>query len=269
MSAMNSTLAFVFAVLALVLACQAAPIDRILAQYPSPLSSQQQQQQQQQQLQEPRELLATLHSEPSSATPVGRVRPRMSTRVGRLSQPYGGLRSPSSSGSEANPRALAWSLLYQHQLNLRRQQQQKQLSVHIQPIDVSQQDRQQAAWSDRTLEGHAVLDDDDEDAGNELMDTEEEGLLRPDADDELEGTIEGQVLEVEEGEDDVSFEEDDSLELEREVIKPATVVTGNRRFHSRTHGFVAEDEAEARLWKGVKVPLQITAASVEHRHRRR
>ncbi|KAF9141193.1 hypothetical protein BGX30_005299 [Mortierella sp. GBA39] len=54
-------------------------------------------------------------------------------------------------------------------------------------------------WSDRTLGGHAVLDDDDDDAGNELLDTESDGLLRPDADDEIEGTIEGEVLEEEEG----------------------------------------------------------------------
>lgn len=42
------------------------------------------------------------------------------------------------------------------------------------------------------------MDDDDDDAGNELLDTESDGLLRPDADDEIEGTIEGEVLEEEE-----------------------------------------------------------------------
>ncbi|KAG0371809.1 hypothetical protein BGX24_001151 [Mortierella sp. AD032] len=66
-------------------------------------------------------------------------------------------------------------------------------------------------WSDRTLGGHAVLDDDDDDAGNELLDTESDGLLRPDADDEIEGTIEGEVLEEEEedaGENEV-YEFDD------------------------------------------------------------
>ncbi|KAF9293190.1 hypothetical protein BKA57DRAFT_464237 [Linnemannia elongata] len=43
-------------------------------------------------------------------------------------------------------------------------------------------------------EGHAVIDDEDDDAGNELLDTElESGLERPDDDD----TIEGEVLEEE------------------------------------------------------------------------
>ncbi|GJJ70452.1 hypothetical protein EMPS_02801 [Entomortierella parvispora] len=253
MSAKNSILVFVFAVLAFVLACQAAPIDHILAHYPSIHVSSHQQQQ----LQEPDQHIGAQHSEPSPSSPQDE----------RSSQPYGS-RSSSSSESEESARAHAWSLLHQHQLNLRRQKQQKQ-SVHIQPIVVSQQDSQQIAWSDRTLEGHAVVDDDDEDAGNELMDTEADGLLRPDADDELEGTIEGQILEVEEGEEDVFFEEDDPFALEPESIKPATVVASNRRYHSRTYGFVAEDEAEARLWKGVKVPLQVTAASVERRYRRR
>ncbi|KAF9943721.1 hypothetical protein BGZ72_003482, partial [Mortierella alpina] len=57
------------------------------------------------------------------------------------------------------------------------------------------------SWSYRTLNGHAVLDDDDDDAGNELLDTEADEFLRPDADDEVEGTIEGEVLE-EEGDDE-------------------------------------------------------------------
>ncbi|KAF9088974.1 hypothetical protein BGX23_006999 [Mortierella sp. AD031] len=67
-----------------------------------------------------------------------------------------------------------------------------------------------STWSDRTLGGHAVLDDDDDDAGNELLDTESDELLRPDADD----TIEGEVLEEEEDEDenenenDVEYEDD-------------------------------------------------------------
>ncbi|KAF9146208.1 hypothetical protein BGX30_003030 [Mortierella sp. GBA39] len=47
-------------------------------------------------------------------------------------------------------------------------------------------------------EGHAVIDEDDDDAGNELLDTElESGLERPDDDD----TIEGQILEEEDLDD--------------------------------------------------------------------
>ncbi|KAF9538933.1 hypothetical protein EC957_006018 [Mortierella hygrophila] len=77
-------------------------------------------------------------------------------------------------------------------------------------------DTSASTWSDRTLGGHAVLDDDDDDAGNELLDTESDGLLRPDADDEIEGTIEGEVLEEEEGygnENEIEYddgEDDDS-----------------------------------------------------------
>ncbi|KAK3826281.1 MAG: hypothetical protein JOS17DRAFT_751088, partial [Linnemannia elongata] len=47
-------------------------------------------------------------------------------------------------------------------------------------------------------EGHAVIDDEDDDAGNELLDTElDSGLERPDDDD----TIEGQILEEEDIDD--------------------------------------------------------------------
>ncbi|KAF9404642.1 hypothetical protein BGZ94_004035 [Podila epigama] len=67
-----------------------------------------------------------------------------------------------------------------------------------------------------SLHGHAIVDDEDDDAGNELLDTELDGLLRPDEDDEVEGTIEGQILEEEEEEDDdegyVDDEEDDDSE---------------------------------------------------------
>ncbi|KAF9964728.1 hypothetical protein BGZ70_006040 [Mortierella alpina] len=72
------------------------------------------------------------------------------------------------------------------------------------------------SWTYRTLNGHAVLDDDDDDAGNELLDTEADEFLRPDADDEIEGTIEGEVLEEEgsdedEDEDELDDEEADAI----------------------------------------------------------
>ncbi|KAF9086690.1 hypothetical protein BGX23_008647 [Mortierella sp. AD031] len=58
------------------------------------------------------------------------------------------------------------------------------------------------------LEGHAVLDDEDDDAGNELMDTELDGLDRPDDDD----TIEGEILLVEEEETDDGDDDDEGVE---------------------------------------------------------
>ncbi|KAG0196765.1 hypothetical protein BGX28_009784 [Mortierella sp. GBA30] len=82
-----------------------------------------------------------------------------------------------------------------------------------QPQEQQQQLHQQYteednSWSHRTLDGHAVLNDDDDDAGNELLDTEEDEFWRPDADDEVEGTIEGEILE-EEGDDD---DDDDGID---------------------------------------------------------
>ncbi|KAG0343471.1 hypothetical protein BG004_005288 [Podila humilis] len=73
--------------------------------------------------------------------------------------------------------------------------------LQIQPI-------QEARLAIPDLEGHAVLDDENDDAGNELLDTEFDGLLRPDADDEVEFTIEG--LDFVE-EDDEAVEDDEQL----------------------------------------------------------
>ncbi|KAF9904675.1 hypothetical protein EC991_002422 [Linnemannia zychae] len=68
----------------------------------------------------------------------------------------------------------------------------------------------------RPIGGHAVLDDDDDDAGNELLDTESDGLLRPDADDEVEGTIEGEVLEEEEDDDEEEVDENETYGLDED-----------------------------------------------------
>ncbi|KAI1299085.1 hypothetical protein EDD11_006505 [Mortierella claussenii] len=81
-------------------------------------------------------------------------------------------------------------------------------------FDASIQQPLRPPWFDRTLEGHAVLDDEDDDAGNELLDTEADGLLRPDADDEINGTLEGQVLEEEEEEEEEEEDEEDVAGLE-------------------------------------------------------
>ncbi|KAG0032533.1 hypothetical protein BGZ81_010685 [Podila clonocystis] len=95
-----------------------------------------------------------------------------------------------------------------------REQQQKQYEQQILlPAQAQAQLRLQLHEQHRRsplpdLEGHAVLDDEDDDAGNELLDTEFDGLLRPDADDEIVDTIEGQDL-VEEEEEEVELFEDE------------------------------------------------------------
>ncbi|KAF9114517.1 hypothetical protein BGX27_010574 [Mortierella sp. AM989] len=68
-------------------------------------------------------------------------------------------------------------------------------------------DRRPRSYSAHSLEGHAVLDEEDDDAGNELLDTETDDLMRPDDDD----TIEGEVLE-EEGDDDNDLADDRGVE---------------------------------------------------------
>ncbi|KAG0053991.1 hypothetical protein BGZ83_012160 [Gryganskiella cystojenkinii] len=272
------------------LTCQAAPINLLLSNF---LSEQPPQQQQQ-----PSETSsASVPWQPSS---LRRARSRTitfspssspSSRAGRFSVPYRSLQQHTrTTTAGGRPRNLvsAWSLLHQCQQKLAHRQQLQ--SVHgMQPIVVPQQDQQQQqiAWSDRTLGGHAVLDDNDEEAGNELLDTEEEGLLRPDADDEVVETIEGQVLEVEEGDDNEDESDifsssslstlEDPLDHEHDATHAAL---GGGHPHSQqqlhhqqqAYNFVVEeDEAEDRLWKGVEVPHQPTAASVVtgYRHRRR
>ncbi|KAF9551979.1 hypothetical protein EC957_000052 [Mortierella hygrophila] len=66
-------------------------------------------------------------------------------------------------------------------------------------------------------EGHAVIDEDDDDAGNELLDTElESGHERPDDDD----TIEGQILEEEDLDDfDTVNDSDDDEGVEGHLLQ--------------------------------------------------
>ncbi|KAG0242065.1 hypothetical protein BGW41_004881 [Actinomortierella wolfii] len=78
-------------------------------------------------------------------------------------------------------------------------------------------------------DGHAVFDDDDDDAGNEMLDTEEQ-LLRPDADDEIEGTIEGQVLEVDDDEEDDDLAGMDIVEDDDDPLTDAEIEAINRAF---------------------------------------
>ncbi|KAF9322614.1 hypothetical protein BG006_002198 [Podila minutissima] len=60
-----------------------------------------------------------------------------------------------------------------------------------------------------------VLDDEDDDAGNELLDTELDGLLRPDEDD----TIEGEAIEEEEEEDEEEDEQEDEDDIDAEAAR--------------------------------------------------
>ncbi|KAF8937956.1 hypothetical protein BGZ47_008783 [Haplosporangium gracile] len=168
-----------------VLQAEAAPIDRLLALIPSS---------------------STHHNQQlnDNSTP---LQPPPQPSLGRAQIRPIGQRQPSSRPSSDHSAGPSSSQISSSDASASQQQQQQQTS----PSET---------WSDRTLGGHAVLDDDDDDAGNELLDTESGGLLRPDADDEIEGTIEGEVLEEEEeygneseteyddGEDDDSNEGD-------------------------------------------------------------
>ncbi|KAF9190061.1 hypothetical protein BGZ51_009018 [Haplosporangium sp. Z 767] len=60
-----------------------------------------------------------------------------------------------------------------------------------------------AAWAN-SHGGHAVVDEEDDDLGNELLDTEIDGFSRPDEED----TIEGQILEEEEDDEEDENDED-------------------------------------------------------------
>ncbi|KAG0367193.1 hypothetical protein BC939DRAFT_450843 [Gamsiella multidivaricata] len=63
------------------------------------------------------------------------------------------------------------------------------------------------------LQGHAIMDEEDDDAGNELLDTETEGLVRPDEDD----TIEGEILEEEEDDEEDDGEDEDQEESQVQI----------------------------------------------------
>ncbi|KAK3815987.1 MAG: hypothetical protein J3R72DRAFT_47573 [Linnemannia gamsii] len=202
----------------LALHADAAPIDRLLALIPS--SSTFHNNNNQQQLDDS----TPLQLPPQPSLGRAQIRP-----IGQRQPYFPSDRSVGSSSSSRIPSdddssATVWYQLHQAQQRqqLHQQKMQSILSVRIQQQTQQQQQQQQTQqqqqppqlpsnWSDRTLGGHAVLDDDDDDAGNELLDTESDGLLRPDADDEIEGTIEGEVLEEEEedaGENEV-YEFDD------------------------------------------------------------
>ncbi|KAG0346508.1 hypothetical protein BG004_001580 [Podila humilis] len=119
-------------------------------------------------------------------------------------------------------------------------------------IDPRRRPFDRSAVSSPSLHGHVVIDDEDDDDGNELLDTELDGLLRPDEDDEIEGTIEGQVLEEEEEDDGQEEEDDDEADIEAEVARIRELYSldriGGRRMTSRDAAALrALDEEEAEM----------------------
>ncbi|KAF9154051.1 hypothetical protein BG015_001993 [Linnemannia schmuckeri] len=160
------------------LQAKAAPIDRLLALIPSS---------------------STHHNQQfnDNSTP---LQPPPQPSFGRVQIRPIGQRQPSSRPSSGRSTGPSSSQIPSSDASASQQQLQQQTQAQQQ-----QQASPPETWSDRTLGGHAVLDDDDDDAGNELLDTESDGLLRPDADDEIEGTIEGEALE-EEGEEEYGNE---------------------------------------------------------------
>ncbi|KAF9923846.1 hypothetical protein FBU30_006105 [Linnemannia zychae] len=181
---------------------EAAPIDRLLALIPASSTYYKNHQ--------TIDNSNTLQPPPQPSHGRAQIRP--------IGQRYPSVRGSLSQIPSSDPSTTVWHLLRQAQQQQQIQQQKMQsiLSVRIQQQQKQQTPTEQSPhpspytpdiWLDRTLGGHAVLDDDDDDAGNELLDTEFDGLLRPDADDEIEGTIEGEVLEEEEEEEEMHDKE--------------------------------------------------------------
>ncbi|KAK3831892.1 MAG: hypothetical protein J3R72DRAFT_454655 [Linnemannia gamsii] len=98
--------------------------------------------------------------------------------------------------------------------------------------------------SSHRLQGHAVLDDEDDDAGNELLDTElDSGLERPDDDD----TIEGEILEEEDADDfDPEQADDDDEGVEGHLLQH-NLRAANTAANARAAAAAARD-AESLDW---------------------
>ncbi|KAF8928819.1 hypothetical protein BGZ58_009366, partial [Dissophora ornata] len=127
----------------------------------------------------------------------------------------------------------------------------------LQPQSEEQQLR---SWRfDSTLRGHAVLDDEDDDAGNELLDTETDGLLRPDADDEIEGTVEGEAFEEEEEDEDEDEDESDDEEDEDMEDEYMSMTSLEEQYNASM--------ATDRLWKGMIHRLSSAVGLNRHRPR--
>lgn len=98
-----------------------------------------------------------------------------------------------------------------------------------------------------SLHGHAVLDDEDDDAGNELLDTEMDGLLRPDEDD----TIEGEAIEEEEEDDEQEDEDDIDAEAAR-IRNMYSFNLNHRNLNRDASSLKALDEQEAEMLEEVQ-----------------
>ncbi|KAF9396566.1 hypothetical protein CPC16_000074 [Podila verticillata] len=99
-----------------------------------------------------------------------------------------------------------------------------------------------------SLHGHAVLDDEDDDAGNELLDTELDGLLRPDDDD----TIEGEAIEEEEEDDEQEDEDDIDAEAARIRNMYSFSLDQRNRRNQDASSLKALDEQEAEMLEEVQ-----------------
>ncbi|KAF9315260.1 hypothetical protein BG003_003216 [Podila horticola] len=185
----------------------AMPIDRLLSYYPHRLTSPP--------TQDPAE------NTPYQTHSTGRV------QIKRLPTPF------TTHTPYPHPDLAEWYRVREQQQKQHEQQIALQAQAQIQLRLQLQQQHQRPPLPD--LEGHAVLDDEDDDAGNELLDTEFDGLLRPDADDEIEDTIEGQDL-VEEEEEVEMFEDEENqddgvedLEVDVEGYPLVSSGSGNSR----------------------------------------
>lgn len=159
----------------------AMPIDRLLLHYPH--------------------RIAPPQHNPSEDTPfqthsTGRV------QIKRLPMPF------TTHTPYPHPDLAEWYRSREQQQRQHEQQILQQAQAHAQLRLQLQEQHNRPPLPD--LEGHAILDDEDDDAGNELLDTEFDGLSRPDADDEIEDTIEGQDLVEEEEEEEELFEDEEN-----------------------------------------------------------
>ncbi|KAG9320029.1 hypothetical protein KVV02_002449 [Mortierella alpina] len=236
----RASLAIIASIISLIsygpaLEVEAAPIDRLLSFISSSQS-------QHQELPTDTQLLQT---PPRPSLGRAQIRPIQREAHPPFSNtpPTSSSSSASSSSSSSHPSSYESSTAVWYLLH-RQQQGQQQQPLQPPAIPTNPQEPQPQStdesnsWSYRTLNGHAVLDDDDDDAGNELLDTEADEFLRPDADDEVEGTIEGEVLE-EEGDE----EEEDELGDEEVDAIWAGVVEQISVLKSQLQGEVDTDEA--------------------------
>ncbi|KAF9564317.1 hypothetical protein EC968_004590 [Mortierella alpina] len=253
----RASLVFIVSIITLIshgpaLEAEAAPIDRLLS-FISSSQSQHQELPTEAQLQ---------HTPPRPSLGRAQIRPIQRAAPQPFSHtPPSSLSSSPSSSSSSHPSsyessAAVWYLLHRQQQGQQQQPLQRP-AIPTKPKEPQQPSTDESnSWSSRTLNGHAVLDDDDDDAGNELLDTEADEFLRPDADDEVEGTIEGEVLE-EEGDDEEEAElgDDEADAIWAGVVEQISVL----KSQSQGENEWKESRKELRKAKG----CQMAAAADE------